>query len=76
MPMAEEPRDPRNPDLTLTAAPGEPMTAEQDALLRRLAHDAYDFQAYAPRLTRAEAERRIAALQVKIALQGEPPHTQ
>ena len=74
--MAEKSADSLNPDLTLTAAPGEPMSAEQAALLRQLAHDAYDFEACSPQLTRAEADRRIAALRAKIRLQGEPPHTQ
>jgi Protein of unknown function (DUF3072) len=64
------------PDLTLTAAADEPMTAEQGALLKRLAQEAYDIEAYRPRLTKHEAARRIAALQAKLALQGEPPHTQ
>ncbi len=63
-------------ELTLTAAADEPMTGEQAALLKELAHAAYDFEAYGPRLTKSEAARRIAALQAKLALQSEPPHTQ
>ena len=63
-------------DLALPAAADEPMTAEQATLLKQLAHDAYDIEAYGPRVTRREAARRIAALQAKLALQGEPPHTQ
>jgi organic radical activating enzyme len=69
-------RETPTPDLTLTAAGGEPMTAEQAELLKRLAHEAYDTEAYGPALTRTEAARRIAALQAKIKLQGNPPHTQ
>lgn len=61
-------------DLALPAAAD--MTAEQAALLKRLAQEAYDVEAYGPHLTRREAARRIAALQAKLALQGEPPHTQ
>ncbi len=64
------------PDPTLTAAADEPMTAEQGVLLKELAHEAYDFEAYGPRLTKREAACRITALQAKLALQGEPPHTQ
>jgi hypothetical protein len=56
-----------NPDLTLT---------EQRALLKRLSHDAYDFEAFAPHLSQAEAARRIAGLRAKLELQSEPPHTQ
>jgi hypothetical protein len=54
-------RETPTPDLTLTAAGGEPMTAKRAELLKRLAHEAYD---------------RIAALRAKIKLQGNPPHTQ
>ena len=65
-----------NSDLTLNAEPGAPMTAEQGALLKRLSHEAYDLGAFAPHLSQAEAARRIAALQAKLKLQSEPPHTQ
>ena len=51
------------------------MTPDQAALLRQLARDAYELEAFSPRLTRAEAGRRIAALQAKLKLQDEPPHT-
>jgi hypothetical protein len=63
-------------DLTLTARADEPMTAEQAYLLKRLAQEAYDTEAYGPHLTQTEAARRIAALQEKIKLQGNPPHPQ
>ena len=52
------------------------MTVEQKALLRQLAHEAYDFEAFGEHLTQSEAARRIATLQAKLKLQGEPPHTQ
>jgi len=52
------------------------MTAEQAALLRKIAFDAYEPEAFSPNLTKAEAERRIAALQAKLKLMGEPPHIQ
>ena len=65
-----------NPDLTLTAEPDAPMTVEQAALLKRLSHDAYDIEAFAPHLSQAEAAQRIAGLRAKLKLQSEPPHTQ
>jgi hypothetical protein len=63
-------------DLPHNSDAGAPMTAEQAARLKTLAHAAYDFEAFRPTLTQAEAERRIATLQAKLKLQGEPPHTQ
>ena len=74
--MSEKPANRRSPELTLTAAADAPMTPEQAAWLRRLAHEAYDLEAFAPHLTQAEAERRIAGLKAKLKLQSEPPHTQ
>ena len=52
------------------------MTAEQAKLLRRLAFDAYEPEAYSAHLTKAEAEQRIEVLQAKMKLISEPPHTQ
>ncbi|MEI9803223.1 MAG: DUF3072 domain-containing protein [Pseudolabrys sp.] len=52
-----------------------PMTAEQAALLKRLAGDAYEPEAFSPTLTRVEAQRRIVSLNAKLKLQDEPPHT-
>jgi DUF3072 family protein len=53
----------------------EPMTPEQAATLRRLAEAAYELDAFKPNLTRAEADRRIAALMAKLKLLDGPPHT-
>ncbi|MFN3657458.1 MAG: DUF3072 domain-containing protein [Pseudolabrys sp.] len=61
---------------TLSTGAGARMTAEQAAELKTLAHAAYDFEAFGPNLTQEEARRRIATLRAKLALQGEPPHTQ
>ena len=61
---------------TLTTGADAPMSAEQAALLRGLAREAYDFEAFGEHLTQSEAARRIATLQAKLKLQGEPPHTQ
>jgi hypothetical protein len=64
-----------DPEVVLTTGADAPMTAEQAAVLRRLAHDAYDLEAFGEHLTQSEAARRIATLQAKLKLQGEPPHT-
>jgi hypothetical protein len=56
-------------------ADNRPMTAEQAETLRRLAKDAYELDAFKPNLTRAEADRRIAALTAKLKLLDGPPHT-
>ena len=52
-----------------------PMTAEQAAMLKRLAEAAYELEAFQPNLTRAEADLRIAMLTAKLKLLDGPPHT-
>src|ERR1044071_5675396 len=52
------------------------MSAEQAALLRQLAFDAYEPDAFTPDLSAAEADRRIGVLRAKLRLMSEPPHTQ
>ncbi len=59
----------------LTTASIELMTVEQAKLLKHLAHEAYELEAFKPNLTRAKTARRIATLRAKIKLEGEPPHT-
>lgn len=51
------------------------MTAEQAAMLRGLAEAAYELDAFKPKLSRAEADRRIATLSAKLKLLDGPPHT-
>jgi hypothetical protein len=51
------------------------MTAEQRALLRQLARDGYEHDAFSELLTQAEAGKRIAMLQAKLRLMDAPPHT-
>jgi hypothetical protein len=51
------------------------MTSEQATLLRELARDGYEPDAFSSQLTRKEAAIRIATLQAKLTLQGKPPHT-
>jgi hypothetical protein len=55
--------------------PGARMTAEQCALLRKLAFDGYEPDAFSPHLSRQEAARRIAMLEAKLRLLDGPPHT-
>jgi hypothetical protein len=67
----------------LIAAPGHqpdlsdysPMTVEQTALLRQLALEAYEPDAFGCHLTQAEANIRIATLAAKLKLLDAPPHT-
>ena len=51
------------------------MTAEQRALLRQLARDCYELDAFSERLTQVEAAGRIAMLQAKLKLLDGPPHS-
>ncbi len=53
----------------------EPMSAGQRALLKQLAEEAYEPEAFDATLTRAEAAVRIRALEAKLANLSEPPHT-
>ncbi|HZQ13511.1 MAG TPA: DUF3072 domain-containing protein [Pseudolabrys sp.] len=65
----------RRPAAILSTGPGPRMTAEQRTLLRKLAFDAYEPEAFSEHLTQAEAAARIAMLQAKLTLLDEPPHT-
>jgi hypothetical protein len=58
-----------------TAGAEEPMTPQQAERLRHLAEEAFELDAFARHLTREEAARRIAVLEAKLRLLGEPPHT-
>jgi hypothetical protein len=51
------------------------MTAEQAKLLKQLAQNSFELDAFSPDLTREEVEWRIAALTAKLRLLDEPPHT-
>ena len=74
--MAEKPkRLTRRPAAILSTGPGARMTAQQTALLRQLAHDGYETDAFSEQLTQAEADKRIVMLQAKLRLLNEPPHT-
>ena len=51
------------------------MTVEQTALLKQLALEAYELDAFGCHLTQAEVNIRIATLAAKLKLLDEPPHT-
>jgi hypothetical protein len=70
--MKQSAKSTRSPVLSVT---GAAMTVEQAALLKQLALDSYELDAFRPNLTRAEAQRRIATLTAKLKLLDEPPHT-
>ena len=53
----------------------EPMTTTQASRLKSLSEDARELDAFNPKLTHAEAARRIDALEAKLRLQDGPPHT-
>ena len=63
------------PPLPAAMTADRPMTAEQAAMLKRLAEAAYELEAFQPNLTRAEADLRIAILTAKLKLLDGPPHT-
>ena len=53
----------------------EPMTGAQTSYLKTLSQQAYEFDAFSDRLTKAEASKRIDALKAKLKLLDGPPHT-
>jgi Protein of unknown function (DUF3072) len=75
--MAAKPKKARGrrPEAILSIGPGTRMTAAQSVLLRRLARDSYEAEAFSEPLTQAEAARRIAMLQAKLKLMDKPPRT-
>jgi hypothetical protein len=52
-----------------------PMTDAQASRLQVLSEEARELEAFNPKLTKAEAARRIEALEAKLKLQDGPPHT-
>ncbi len=52
-----------------------PMTAAQEATLKKLVQAAYELDAFKSNLTRTEANKRITMLTAKLKLLDEPPHT-
>jgi hypothetical protein len=59
------------------AAPAtqQAMTKDQGVRLKALAGEALEPEAFHPGLSAAEAERRIKALEAKLATMDGPPHT-
>jgi len=70
--MPLDPTSRKNPKQTTA---DEAMTAEQAAVLKRLAEATYELDAFKAGLTRTEAAIRIATLTAKLKLLAEPPHT-
>jgi hypothetical protein len=64
----------RRPQPILGTGSGARMTPEQTALLRQLAIDGYEPEAFSEQLTQSEAARRIAMLRAKLTLMDGPPH--
>jgi hypothetical protein len=58
-----------------TLGDGGPMTDEQAKQLKSLSEQAFEPEAFNPKLSRDEAELRLAALSAKLRLLDEPPHT-
>ena len=67
--------EPNPPQVVRIFAAAESMTAEQAAMLKQLAWEAYEPEAFRPHLTRVQAQSRIAALTAKLKLLDGPPHT-
>ena len=53
----------------------EPMTEAQAARLKSLSEQAFEPDAFHPKLTKAAAALRIETLSAKLKLQDGPPHT-
>jgi hypothetical protein len=51
------------------------MSADQERVLRELAKDALEPEAFSRVLTQSEAARRIEVLTAKLKLMSHPPHT-
>lgn len=52
-----------------------PMAEDQLKILKQLAQNSFELDAFDPNLTREQIEWRIAALKAKLILLDEPPHT-
>lgn len=73
--MPAGPQNRRPPQGILATGADAPMTAEQAALLKRLAIEAYEPDAFREHMTQSDAAQRIAMLRAKLKLMDEPPHT-
>lgn len=65
----------RRPDAALSTDADAPMSADQARILRELAKDALEPEAFSRKLTQSEAAQRIAMLTAKLKLMSHPPHT-
>lgn len=75
--MPEKPpsRRGRQPEAVLATGAAAPMTAEQAALLKQLAIEAYEPDAFSEHMTQRDAAQRIIMLRAKLKLMDGPPHT-
>lgn len=73
--MPGNPPSRRPPRGILATGADTPMTAEQMALLKQLAIEAYEPDAFGEHMTQSDAAQRIVMLQAKLKLMDEPPHT-
>jgi Protein of unknown function (DUF3072) len=72
----------RDPDATSNTAKDpddwvsgdDPMTGAQVSYLKNLSEQAHEPDAFSERLTKAEASKRIDALEAKLKLFDGPPH--
>jgi len=63
------------PEAILSTGADAPMSVDQEKVLRELAKDALEPDAFSRTLTRTEAAQRIAMLAAKLKLMSYPPHT-
>lgn len=63
------------PETILSTGADAPMSAEQEAVLRELAKDALEPEAFSQVLTQSQAAERISVLKAKLKLMSHPPHT-
>ncbi len=75
MPAKKTSRRRHPPEAILATGADGPMTAEQTALLKQLAIEAYELDAFGQHMTQRDAALRIALLQAKLKLMDAPPHT-
>jgi hypothetical protein len=73
--MPETSQNRREPDGVLATGADAPMNADQAALLKQLAIEAYELDAFQQKMTQRDAARRILMLRAKLKLMDGPPHT-
>lgn len=74
MPKKPHSPRPRQPETILATGADAPMTADQAALLKQLAIEAYELDAFQQHMTQRDAAQRILMLRAKLKLMDGPPH--